>query len=74
MALCVVTKEARKLMKLANNKHTHTHDISRPTLSYRGTVLQAGRSRVRFPVGSLGYFIDLILLPTALWRWVRLSL
>jgi len=24
MALCVVTKEARKLKKLANNKHTHT--------------------------------------------------
>jgi hypothetical protein len=24
MALCVVTKESRKLNKLVNNKHTHT--------------------------------------------------
>jgi hypothetical protein len=27
----------------------------------RGTVLQAGRTRVRFPMESLGFFIDLIL-------------
>ena len=27
----------------------------------RGTALKAGRSRVRFRMGSLGYFIDLIL-------------
>ena len=30
------------------------------------TVLQAGRSRVRFPMVSLEYFIDIIL-PVALW-------
>ena len=39
----------------------------------RGTVLQVGRSRVPFPVMSLGLFIDLILL-VAIWPWVRLIL
>jgi hypothetical protein len=33
-----------------------------------GTALQAGSSRVRFPIMSLEYFIDIILL-AALWRW-----
>jgi hypothetical protein len=37
------------------------------------TELQAGRLRVRFPRGSLGFFIHWIL-PTALWPWDRLSL
>ena len=37
------------------------------------TALQAGRSRVRFPVVSLEFFINIIL-PTALWSWGRLSL
>ena len=31
-----------------------------------GTALQAGRSRVRFPMVSLEFFIDIIL-PAALW-------
>jgi hypothetical protein len=39
----------------------------------RGTALQAGRSRVRFPMVSLDFFID-IFLPAALWSWVWLSL
>jgi hypothetical protein len=35
----------------------------------RGSVVQAGRSRVRFPMRSLDISIDVIL-PAALWPWV----
>jgi hypothetical protein len=39
----------------------------------RGTALHAGRSRIRFPMVPLEFFIDVIL-PAALWPWGRLSL
>jgi hypothetical protein len=38
-----------------------------------GTALQVGRSRVRFPMVSLEFFIDIIL-PAALWPLGCLSL
>jgi hypothetical protein len=38
-----------------------------------GTVLQIGRSLVRFQMVSLQFFIDIIL-PIAPWPWGRLSL
>jgi hypothetical protein len=39
----------------------------------RGTALQTGTSRVRFPMVSLEFFIDVIV-SVALWPWGRLSL
>jgi hypothetical protein len=38
-----------------------------------GNALQTGRSRIRFPMVSLEFFID-ITLPAALWHWGRPSL
>ena len=46
-----------------------------PNMGTRGgavgldTALQAGRSRVRFPMASLEFFIYIIL-PAVLWPWV----
>jgi hypothetical protein len=38
-----------------------------------GTMLKAGRSRIRFPTRSFDFSIDLVL-PATLWPWGRLSL
>jgi hypothetical protein len=46
---------------------------ARGTVVGWGTILQAGRSWVRFLMRSLYFSIDLIL-PAALWSWDRLSL
>jgi len=42
-------------------------------ISLTGTALQAERSRFRFPMVSLEFFIDIILL-AALWTWGWFSL
>jgi len=38
----------------------------------RGTMIQAGRARVRFPMVSFGFFIGLRL-PAEIWPWGWLS-
>jgi hypothetical protein len=48
-------------------------ELARCSIVDWGTMLQAGRSRIRFPLRSLDFLVDLIL-PAALWPWVRLSL
>jgi hypothetical protein len=52
---------------------TSPQDIAAVSLGAWGTMLQAGRSRVRFPMRSLDVLTDLIL-PAALWPWSQHSL
>jgi hypothetical protein len=54
--------------KRANKFHINLHESLQVTTDHLFTVLQAGRSRVRFPIMSLEFFIDIILLP-AVWPW-----
>jgi len=62
------------LCTLSNYYHTvHEKLGARGGAVGWGTALQAGRSRVRFPMVSLELFIDIIL-PAALWPWGTLSL
>jgi hypothetical protein len=53
-------------------RFTHDRGVRGGTVDW-GTALQVGRSRVRFPMVSLEFFIDVIL-PAALWPWGWLSL
>jgi hypothetical protein len=64
-----------------NKKPRHGPYIKCKCINSRGsgrgagwdTALQAGRSLVRFPVGSSRFHIDVIL-QVALWTWIRVSL
>jgi hypothetical protein len=50
---------------------THKKSIQNPILKIRlakRTAVQAGRSRGSIPMGSLGFFINIIL-SAALWPW-----
>jgi hypothetical protein len=49
------------------------HKLGQEVVQLVESVLRAGRSRVRFPMGSLRFVINVIL-QAALWHWNRLSL
>jgi hypothetical protein len=54
-------------------KYRENFTFTLPSVVGWGTTLQPGRSRIRFPMRSLDFSIDLIL-PAAIWPWGRLSL
>jgi hypothetical protein len=53
--------------------HAHFNVGARCSVVGWGNMLQAGRSRVLFPMRKLDFSIDLIL-PATLWPWARRSL
>jgi hypothetical protein len=59
-----LTTIIERLIVIYAYTHTHTHKF---------TALQTERSRVRLPIVSLDFLIDLIL-PVALWPWGPISL
>jgi len=61
------------LLTTFNSRYVWTLLEARGSAGGWGTALQVGRSRVRFPMMSLEFFIDIIL-PAALWLWGWLSL
>ena len=74
----VFVKVCRSLCTWTAGEHLPKRPLLSPTLTHGcavvwGTALQAGRSRVRFPMVSLEFFIDIIL-PSALWHWGWLNL
>jgi hypothetical protein len=44
------------------------NNLGQAVAQMTGTALQAGRTRVRFPMASKKFFIEIILL-AALWHW-----
>ena len=66
----VVAITARKVLVIAINlQFDPITMLGHPVAQFfYGTALQVGRSRVRFPMMSLEFFIDIIL-ATALWPW-----
>ena len=86
VCVCMCTPMFWSLLKMDSDKtrvfinmpvcaiYTHVCNFITVIFSVTGgTALQAGRSRVRFPIVSLDIFIDIILL-AALWPWGRFSL
>jgi hypothetical protein len=65
--------EPGKFINLQFINDTDSKTGARGSAFVWGTALQAGRSRVPFPMVSLKFFID-ILLSVAIWPWGRLSL
>jgi hypothetical protein len=61
---CCINKSSKAVFMLTHNIMKIYEEVA---------VIQAGKSRVLFPMGSVEFFIDIILL-AALWAWGRLSL